>query len=347
MINCRCRTRVYSDIYGISTSVGRGNLSFTSINLPRLAIQVAIEDGYLVKNGDTYVFNSDREYNCRERIDKFITKLKDYADLVAQQLDERYKFQAQALAMQFPLLMRGMWMDSEKLKPKDTIESVMKHGTLGIGFIGLAEALTALTGKHHGESVESQTFGLQIVGTLNEKAKEWTARLKHNYSVIGTPAEGLSGRFTIKDAKDFGKIKGVTDREYYTNSNHVPVWFHCTPTRKAAIEGPYHKMTTGGHIFYVEADSDTTKNPEALESVVRIAISQDCGYISINHTQARCSVCNFEDNGDMDLKEGDVCPHCGSPAMNILQRVTGYLSGTLDQWTFGKLAEFRDRVNHM
>ena len=179
-----------------------------------MAIQVAIEDGYLVKDGDTYVFNSDREYNCRERVDKFISKLKDYADLVARQLDERYKFQAQALAMQFPLLMHGMWMDSEKLKPKDTIESVMKHGTLGIGFIGLAEALTALTGKHHGESVESQTFGLQIVSILNEKAKEWTTRLKHNYSVIGTPAEGLSGRFTIKDAKDLTD----DDKEFVINN---------------------------------------------------------------------------------------------------------------------------------
>jgi ribonucleoside-triphosphate reductase len=237
--------------------------------------------------------------------------------------------------------MSGMWNGSEELDFNDTVESVISQGTLGIGFIGLAEALIALTGKHHGESSESQELGLKIVSTINNIVQELKKETGLNFATLATPAEGLSGKFTGKDKKQYGEIPGVTDKDYYTNSNHVPVYYHCTPKHKAEIEGPYHKITTGGHIFYVECDADITKNPEVVNGVVKMGMKNDCGYISINHFQSRCPKCNFEAN-DKDIK---TCPYCHI-RMDILQRITGYLVGTTDRWNSGKLAELKDRIQH-
>ena len=201
-----CRTRVFENRFGPKTSIGRGNLSFTTINIVRLAIEV--------------MGMQDKE----ERIERFFQKLDEVLDIAARQLDERFNFQKTALAKQFPLVMSALWNGADKLKGNDTIESVINQGTLGIGFIGLAETLIALTGKHHGESEEAQQLGLRIVGHMRSRVNEYSEKYQHNYSVLATPAEGLSGRFTRKDRKTFGIIPGVTDKEYYTNSNHVPVY---------------------------------------------------------------------------------------------------------------------------
>lgn len=338
-----CRTRTWSNRFGESTSIGRGNLSFTTINFPKLAIETAIEDGFLqkTKNGYEFVENG----NAKERVQKFMVKLKQYADLAAKQLDDRYKFQATARKEQFPLLMSGTWMDSDKLKPGETIEKVIKHGTLAIGFIGLAEALIALTGKHHGEDPIAQGYGLQIVGYLNNLCKSYCEEYDHNYACFATPAEGLSGRFTVKDRDTFGNIKDITDKDFYTNSSHVPVWYECSPSHKAKIECPYHILEPAGHIFYVEANADITKNPEAVDAVNRIAFAENAGYVSINHTQGRCELCNHESN-DPDLHRfGSVCPKCGGK-WTTLDRVTGYLSSTFEKQAFGKKAEILRRKVH-
>lgn len=289
-----CRTRVYENLNGPKTSIGRGNLSFTTINLVKIALE------------------------CRSNPNEYLYRLKKYVDLSIKQLKERYDFQKTALKKQFPLLMSGMWNDSENLNIDETVESVISQGTLGVGFIGLAEALIILTGKHHGESEEAQKLGLEIVSYIKNVVDLAKLSSGLNYAVLATPAEGLAGKFTLKDRKQFGIIERVTDKDYYTNSNHVPVYYKCTPSHKAAIEGPYHKLTLGGHIFYVEADSDITKNPEAVDAIVKLGIKNDCGYISVNHFQARCPRCNFEAN-DKFIKE---CPYCHI-GMDILQRITG------------------------
>ena len=312
-----CRTRVYENINGPKTSIGRGNLSFTTINLVKLALE------------------------NKNDIPGFINAVRDYTNLCGKQLLERYNFQKTALKKQFPLLMSGMWNGSEKLDVNDSVESIINQGTLGIGFIGLAEAMIVLLGKHHGESEDAQELGLQTVTNINQIVQEWKHKTNLNYAVLATPAEGLSGKFTLKDRKQFGEIPGVTDKDYYTNSNHVPVYYHCKPSHKAKIEGPYHRLTTGGHIFYVECDADITKNPEAIDMIVRMGMKNDCGYISINHSQARCPICNYESNE----KGVDECPYC-KVRMDILQRITGYLVGTTDRWNSGKLAELKDRVKH-
>lgn len=338
-----CRTRVWSDRFGKPTSIGRGNLSFTSINLPKIAIEIAIEDGFATKIKDGYKLFPN-ETTARERVDRFKLRLKKYADMVAKQLDDRYKFQATALKEQFPLLMSGVWKDSEGLKPGETIESVIKHGTLGVSFIGLAETLIMLTGHHHGESQEAQQLGLEIVGYLNDLCKQYSEEYDHNYSCFATPAEGLSGRFTVVDRAKYGIIEHVTDKDYYTNSSHVPVWYNCSPMHKAKVECPYHKLEPAGHIFYVEADADITRNPDAVGAVNMIAFANDAGYVSINHTQRRCRDCNYETN-DPNLSRGSKCPKCGG-TMSTLDRVTGYLSSTYEKQTFGKQAEILDRVVH-
>ena len=239
--------------------------------------------------------------------------------------------------------MSGLWEGSEELKPTDSIAPVIKHGTLGMGFIGLAECLTVLTGKHHGESDASQELGLEIIGLIHECCDNYSERYDLNYSVLATPAEGLSGRFTKIDTKEFGTILGVTDREYYTNSNHVPVWYKCTAEHKAKIEAPYHALTEGGHIFYIELDGDATHNPDTIEAVVDLMDKYNMGYGSVNHTRSRCMDCGFE-NADAELKE---CPICGSKNIDTIQRITGYLVGTTDRWNNAKRAELRDRVTHI
>lgn len=341
-----CRTRVFEDRHGEKTSIGRGNLSFTTINLPGIALESALEAQE--KCGIKFELGRDSEKNMTATYKKtvkkiFMRKLENVAGIAARQLYDRYKFQCTAIAKQFPLLMSGLWVGSEALGPNDEVEPVLKHGTLGIGFIGLAEALTALTGKHHAESEESQKLGIEIVSELKEMAAEFSDRYDLNYSVLATPAEGLSGRFTKMDRRKFGTILGVTDRDYYTNSNHVPVWFKCTAEQKARVEAPYHELTRGGHIFYIELDGDATHNPDSIEAVVDLMDKYNMGYGSVNHTRSRCLNCGFE-NADANLK---VCPECGSTEIDTIQRITGYLVGTTSRWNNGKLAELRDRVTHI
>ena len=340
-----CRTRVFGDRHGEDTSVGRGNLSFTTVNIVRIAIEAAKEAQENL--GINFELGKGSEKYMTEKYNKevkkiFLDRLEKYTDIAARQLYDRYKFQSTAVAKQFPLLMAGMWQDSEKLKPNDKIEPVLKHGTLGIGFIGLAECLTVLTGKHHAESEKSQKLGIEIITQMKEACDRYSDRYDLNYSLLATPAEGLSGRFTNIDRKDYGTILGVTDKDYYTNSNHVPVWYKCTAEEKAKIEAPYHELTLGGHIFYIELDGDATHNPNSVEAVVDLMDKYNMGYGSINHTRSRCLDCGFE-NADSELK---TCPICGGENIDTIQRITGYLVGTTSRWNKGKLAELHDRVTH-
>lgn len=277
-----CRTRVMTDVWGESTPVSRGNLSFTSINLPRIALEV---------NGD---------------IDKFFELLDERMELVRAQLLHRYKIQCERHVYNYPFLMgQGVWIGSDKLNADDTLEEVLKHGTLGIGFIGLAETLKVLIGKHHGESEDAQKLGLKIVGHMRDMCDKYTEEYKLNFGLLGTPAEGLSGRFVKMDKERFGVIEGVTDREYYTNSSHVPVYYPISIKKKVDIEAPYHQLENGGHIGYVELDGDTASNVEAFETVIRYMLDAGMGYCSINHPIDRDPVCGY--TGVI----GDVCPRCG------------------------------------
>ena len=319
-----CRTRVFENRFGEKTSVGRGNLSFSTINIVKLALECReIEDK-------------------QQRIDMFFAKLDNMLEVAAHQLCDRYDFQKTALVKQFPLVMSKLWNGASGLDRNETIQSVINQGTLGIGFIGLAECLIALVGKHHGESEEAQQLGLKIVSYMRDRANDFSERYQHNFSILATPAEGLSGRFTKGDRKKFGIVPGVTDKDYYTNSNHVPVYYHCSPRHKAEIEAPYHDLTRGGHIFYVEIDGDATHNPEAVMQIVDIMDKYNIGYGSVNHNRNRCMTCGYEDS-QADLK---VCPKCGSADIDKLQRITGYLVGTTDRWNSAKLAELRDRIVH-
>lgn len=319
-----CRTRVFENRFGPKTSVGRGNISFSTINIVRLALECRTVE------------------NQEDRIAAFFAKLDEMLEITARQLHERLEFQKTAYAKQFPLVMSALWLGSETLKPDDTIASVINQGTLGIGFIGLAECLVALIGKHHGESDEAQQLGLRIITYMRDRANDFSERYQHNYSVLATPAEGLSGKFTKGDRKKYGRITGVTDRDYYTNSNHVPVYYRCSARHKAEIEAPYHDLTRGGHIFYVEMDGDATHNPEAIMRVVDMMDRYHIGYGSVNHNRNRCMDCGYE-NADDHL---DVCPKCGSKHIDRLQRITGYLVGTTERWNHAKLAELNDRVIH-
>jgi len=340
-----CRTRVFANRHGENTSVGRGNLSFTTVNPVRIAIEAAKEaQTNLRMNFDLGKGSEEfmtEKYN-KEVKKLFLNKLEQYMDVAARQLYDRFKFQCTAIAKQFPLLMSGLWQDSENLHPMDRVEEVLKHGTLGIGFIGLAETLTVLTGKHHAECEKAQKLGIEIVTKMKEACERYAERYDLNYSLLATPAEGLSGRFTRMDKKDFGTILGVTDKEYYTNSNHVPVWYKCTAEHKAKTEAPYHELTQGGHIFYIELDGDATHNPDSVEAVVDLMDKYNMGYGSINHTRTRCLDCGFE-NADANLKE---CPICHSENIDTIQRITGYLVGTTSRWNKGKLSELHDRVTH-
>ena len=319
-----CRTRVFENRFGEKTSVARGNLSFSTINIVRLAIEcMHIEDQ-------------------KQRIERFFVKLDELLEITAKQLCDRYNFQKTALAKQFPLLMSALWSGCENLNPNDTVARVINQGTLGIGFIGLAEALIALVGKHHGESEEAQELGLRIVTYMRDRVNEFSEQYQHNFSVLATPAEGLSGRFTRIDRKKFGEIAGVTDKIYYTNSNHVPVYYKCSPKHKAGVEAPYHDLTRGGHIFYIEIDGDATHNPQAIMDIVDLMDKNNIGYCSVNHNRNRCMYCGYEDA----QQELNVCPKCGSDSIDKLQRITGYLVGTTERWNKAKLAELNDRIIH-
>ncbi len=320
-----CRTRVIANVHDKSREIvyGRGNLSFTSINLPRLAI---------LSNGN---------------IDFFYEQLDRMINLVIDQLLARFEIQASKTVRNFPFLMgQGVWIDSEKLGPDDSIREVLKHGTLTLGFIGLAECLKALIGKHHGESKEAQNLGLEIVGYMRKRMNEAAEKYQLNFSLIATPAEGLSGRFVKIDKKRFGIIEGVTDRDYYTNSFHVPVYFPISAFEKIKIEAPYHALTNGGHISYIELDGDPLQNLDAFEAVIRTMKESGIGYGSINHPVDRDPCCGY--TGII----GDTCPQCGrhegdtGEGFERIRRITGYLVGTVDRFNNAKQAEERDRVKH-
>ena len=318
-----CRTRVIGNVYDPSREIvnGRGNLSFTSVNLPRLGLK------------------------HRQDVDGFFEELDKIIDLVIDQLLDRFEIQARKKVKNFPFLMgQGVWVDSEKLGPEDEVREVLKHGTLSMGFIGLAECLKALIGKHHGESEEAQKLGLRIIGHMRKRMDEASKDHQLNFSLFATPAEGLSGRFVEMDRKIYGSIPGITDREYYTNSFHIPVYYEISAFDKIRLEAPYHELTNAGHITYVELDGDPLKNLPAFEKIIRAMKETGVGYGSINHPVDRDPVCGF--TGIIN----DTCPSCGRKEGDVkferIRRITGYLVGTLDNFNDAKKAEVRDRVKH-
>ncbi len=325
-----CRTRVLSNVCGSETVSGRGNISFTTVNLPRLGIKHGIVN--------------DEKAN----LDSFFEELDEKIDLIIEQLLERLEVQGNKKMKNFPFLMgQGVWKGSDDLGPEDTLKEVIKQGTLTIGFIGLAECLIALMGKHHGESKEAQELGLRIVSHMRAKMDEATDKYKLNFSLMGTPAEGLSGRFTKIDKKVYGEIKGITDKEYYTNSFHVPVYYNISAYDKIEIEAPYHELTNAGHITYVELDGDPSDNLEAFETVIKAMKDLGIGYGSINHPVDRDPICGFS-----GVIGSNICPVCGRNEdesdikFERIRRITGYLVGTVDRFNNAKKAEVRDRVKH-
>lgn len=329
-----CRTRVFGSVFPESDGIvtQRGNCSFTTINLPKIGI----------KNG--IVLNKQNKADW----DNFYKDLDNVIDLAANQLLDRFDFQSERRVKNFPFLMgQGNWMGSEKLGPNDKLRDVIKHGTLSIGFIGLAETLVAMTGKHHGESKESQKFGLEIIGHMREYIDELAKKHNLNFSLLATPAEGLSGRFTKIDSKEFGKIKGVTDREFYTNSFHVPVYYPISAFEKIEIESPYHALCNAGHITYVELDGNLSNNIPAFEAIIRKMKESEIGYGSINHPVDRDPVCGFD-----GIIENNICPSCGrkeyenGSGFERLRRITGYLVGSLERWNDAKKAEEKARLKH-
>ncbi len=318
-----CRTRVIGNVYDTEREIvnGRGNLSFTTINLPRLALR---------SNGSIKTFT--------EELDKMI-------GLVIEQLIDRFEIQAKKKVKNFPFLMgQGIWLDSDKLAWEDEIREVLKHGTMSMGFIGLAECLKSLTGKHHGESEESQRLGLRIIGHMRARMDEASKKYGMNFTLLATPAEGLSGRFVKMDRKLFGNIEGITDKEYYTNSFHIPVGYSISAYDKISLEAPYHDYTNAGHITYVEVDGDPLQNLEAFEKIIRCMKESGIGYGAINHPVDRDPVCGY--TGVLNGK----CPKCGRTEGDIrferIRRITGYLVGTLERFNDAKKAEVRDRVKH-
>ena len=325
-----CRTRVLGNVCGEEVVSGRGNLSFTTINLPRLGI----------KHGMVNNENVD--------IDKFFGELDEKIDLVIEQLVERMEVQGSKKMKNFPFLMgQGIWKGSDELGPEDNLSEVIKQGTLTIGFIGLAECLIGLMGKHHGESEEAQQLGIKIVSHMRERMEQASEQYKLNFSLIATPAEGLSGRFTRIDEKAYGIIEGITDKEYYTNSFHVPVYHKISAFEKIRLEAPYHEFTNAGHITYIELDGSPSDNLEAFETIIRAMKEQGIGYGSINHPVDRDPICGFS-----GVIQSNICPKCGRNEYESdikferIRRITGYLVGTVDRFNNAKQAEVRDRVKH-
>ena len=320
-----CRTRVIGNVYDRTREVcnDRGNLSFTTINLPRLGIKA---------KGD---------------LSLFFESLDHMMDLAIDQLLERFEFQCRKKVKNAPFLMgQGVWMDSDKLDWDDEVREVLKHGTLSMGFIGLAETLVALIGEHHGQSEKARVLGLEIIGHMRARMDEESQKRGLNFTLLATPAEGLSGRFVRIDKVKYGEIPGVTDRDYYTNSFHVPVYYPIGAYDKIAIEAPYHALTNAGHISYIEMDGDPTENLDAFERVIRCMKEKGIGYGSVNHPVDRDPVCGF--SGII----GDRCPGCGRKPgdddvpFERIRRITGYLVGTLDRFNNAKRAEEHDRVKH-
>jgi ribonucleoside-triphosphate reductase len=308
-----CRTRVLANRHGPAVSTGRGNLSFTTLNLPRLAIKA---------NG---------------HMDVFFHELEKMLTLTARQLYHRYSVQSHLKVRDMPFLMgQGLYLDSERLRPADEIGTVIRHGTLSIGFIGLAETLVSLTGAHHGQTEQSHKLGLEIVSFMRRSVDRFSEEYDLNYTLLATPAEGLSGRFVALDRRAFGMLTGVTDKEYYTNSFHVPVGFPISSIDKCRIEGEYHKLTNAGHISYVELDAPPLHNLEVYERLLRHMADCDMGYAGINFPIDECLDCSY--HGVID----DECPSCGSQHIRRIRRITGYLS-TVDRFNDAKQSELRDR----
>lgn len=325
-----CRTRVVGNVCGDEVVSGRGNLSFTTINLPRLGI----------KHGSINGQNLN--------LDEFYAELNEKIDLVIDQLLERFEVQGNKKVKNFPFLMgQNVWKGSDDLGPNDTLKEVIKQGTLTVGFIGLAECLIALIGKHHGESEEAQNLGLDIIGHMRDRMEEASEKYGLNFSLIATPAEGLSGRFTSIDRNKYGEIEGITDKEYYTNSFHIPVYYKISSFDKIKIEAPYHELTNAGHITYIELDGSPSNNLEAFETIIRAMKELGIGYGSINHPLDRDPVCGYS-----GVIPGDVCPACGRKesegeiGFERIRRITGYLVGTVDRFNNAKKAEVRDRIKH-
>lgn len=314
-----CRTRVMGNIHGEENAISRGNLSFTSINLVKIALTVSSEED-------------------------FFRKLDEIVELTIQQLLDRYMYQTQKQAVQFPFLYgQGIWKNGELLKPEDLLFDVLKQGTLTVGFIGLAEALKALTGKHHGESESSCELGLSIIQFLRRKTDQATHTHQLNFSLIASPAEGLSGKFIKEDKKQFGEIPGVTDRKYYTNSFHVPVYYPITAAEKIKKEAPFHAYCNGGHISYIELDGAASHNIQALDQIIKYMQQEGIGYGSINHPIDRCKVCHYQ--GII----GTECPNCHAALekdFDRIRRITGYLVGDMAKWNSAKREEEHDRVKH-
>lgn len=325
-----CRTRVIANVYDPTKEIvtGRGNLSFTSINLPRIALKLmSVVDE-------------------KERIKKFYENLDYLIDLCANQLLERFEIQQNKYVYNFPFLMgQKIWLDSNKLSRDDKVSEVIKHGTLTIGFIGLAETLKALIGEHHGESERAQKLGLEIIGHMREKIDRYSKKYRLNFSLIATPAEGLSGRFVKMDRELFGEIEGITNHKFYTNSFHIPIYYDISVFEKIKKEAPYHAFTNGGHISYIEVDGDIAKNLDAFESIIRCMKEEGIGYGAVNHPVDRDSICGY--NGIID----NVCPKCGRTEDSVpferIRRITGYLVGTLDRFNDAKRDEVENRVKHM
>jgi len=329
-----CRTRVMSSVFPESngTTIGRGNTSFTTINLPRIGI----------RHGTILGKRKSPDWKG------FYKELDEKLQLVADQINERYEFQAEKYVRNFPFLMgQGVWLGSDKLGPNSKLRDVIKHGTLSIGFIGLAETLVAMMGKHHGEDEEAKQKGYEIIQHMRDVCDKLAKKYQLNFSLLATPAEGLAGRFTKIDRKMYGEIEGVTDREFYTNSYHVPVYFPIGAYEKIEIEAPYHAMCNAGHITYVELDGNPSDNLEAFESVIRHMKESGVGYGSINHPVDRDPECGFS-----GIIAGSTCPKCGRDehsgeyGFERLRRITGYLVGSLDRWNDAKQAEEAARVKH-
>ena len=327
-----CRTRVFSSVFPESDGVitGRGNISFTTVNLVRIGI----------KHGICLGERKEADWSG------FYKELDEKMDLAADELYERFELQANQHGRNFPFLPgHSNWFVSEKLGPNDTLRDVIKHGTLSIGFIGLAETLVAMTGKHHGEDESARELGLDIITHMRERCDMYSKKRHLNYSLLATPAEGIAGRFTKLDRKEYGTIKGVTDREYYTNSFHVPVYYPISAFEKIEIEAPYHDLCNAGHITYVELDGDPSQNIEAFEAVIRKMKESGIGYGSVNHPVDRDPVCGFS-----GIIADDRCPACGRKEGDVpferLRRITGYLVGSLERWNDAKRAEEHDRVKH-
>lgn len=325
-----CRTRVIGNVCGEEIVTGRGNLSFTTINLPRLGIKHGVAS------------------NEKVNLEEFFEDLDEKIDLVIEQLLERMEIQGNKKMKNFPFLMgQGVWQGSDNLGPEDSLKEVIKQGTLTVGFIGLAECLIGLIGKHHGESEEAQTLGLKIISHMRERMEQASDKYKLNFSLMATPAEGLSGRFTSIDEKMYGQIKGITDKEYYTNSFHIPVYHNIRAFDKIRLEAPYHELTNAGHITYIELDGNPSDNLEAFETIIKAMKEQGIGYGSVNHPVDRDPICGFS-----GVIGGNVCPICGRDEnesdikFERIRRITGYLVGTVDRFNNAKQAEVRDRIKH-